>query len=152
MEGVTLEEYFAPRLMEADDVRESLNVQLESVGLESGYVKMIYNTKFAHEFAKWVETKNISVNIHNELYKAHFVYNVNYSDINILSSMAEKLGLSGDEARDVLTNRDFKESVENDWKRAKNLGIALPTYITEKGSNVGHQPYERMKPLLKRKK
>ncbi len=59
--------------------------------------------------------------------------------------MAGEIGLSEDEAQEVLRKRAFKEAVDSDWVRSRQKGVqAVPTFLLEERFLVGAQPYEEL--------
>lgn len=54
----------------------------------------------------------------------------NIGDIETLVSIAESVGLSGDEARRVLVERTEKAAVDGDWQRVRAIGVTgVPTFL-----------------------
>ena len=66
-----------------------------------------------------------------------------------LISLAQKVELSGEEARKVLEMRTHKAAVDADWKRSHQLGItAVPTFVLNQKGVVGAQPYDVLEQFL----
>ena len=56
---------------------------------------------------------------------------------------AASVGLPADEARRVIEERSFREAVDRDWARARQLGVTgVPTYVIGGQGVAGAQPYE----------
>ena len=54
-------------------------------------------------------------------------------------------GLPQTEVRDVLEGRLFREHVDRDWQRSRELRVSgVPTYVVEDRRLVGAQPYETL--------
>ena len=88
--------------------------------------------------------------IHDALYRAYFVDNINLSDIGALVEIASGLSLDGNLARQVLEQRYFREAVDADWERARQLGITgVPTFYKNDLAVVGCQPYETLERFVK---
>ncbi len=108
-----------------------------------------YNSRLAQELAKWAETKGKVEQITEALFRAYFVDVKNIGRVEVLSEIAEKNGLPGDEAKDALLNRSFKDSVDDDWRRCAAVGVnAVPTFLAGRYLMVGAQPYEQMERLV----
>ena len=61
-----------------------------------------------------------------------------------------QVGLPVDEAREVLENRLFKNEVDADWERCRNLGITgVPTFAIDTSTIVGAQPYEKLEHFVR---
>ena len=57
--------------------------------------------------------------------------------------------MPADEARAVLTERRFKDAVDVDWQRSRDLGVTgVPTFVADGRGVVGAQPYETLERLL----
>ncbi len=62
----------------------------------------------------------------------------------------EQVDLPVDEAREVLVSRMFKDEVDADWKRCRNLGITgVPTFMIDGFAVVGAQPFEELERLVR---
>ncbi len=84
-----------------------------------------------------------------KLYQAYFVENKNISDIDTLVQLAEEVGLDGDVARSVITERTFSDLVDEDWQRAREMGLnGVPTFVSNDLFVVGHQSYNVLQRFL----
>ena len=110
---------------------------------------MTYNSRLAQELAKWAESKGKGYEIHDPLFRAFFVAAKNIGDREVLSGIAQQLGLPADEAVDALVSRSFKDAVDEDWRRCAQLGVtAVPTFVIGDYGLVGAQPYEELERLV----
>ena len=83
------------------------------------------------------------------LYRAYFVDSRNIGDPEILVEIAQSVGLSGEEARAVLSERRFKDAVDADWAKSHAYGVTgVPTFVAARYGVVGAQPYEVLEQLL----
>lgn len=63
--------------------------------------------------------------------------------------MVRQLGLSEDQAREVLASRRFRAAVDADWQRCRDFGItAVPTFVVGNQGLVGAQSYEMLESLV----
>ena len=119
------------------------------LGLPFNPSGMIYNTRLAQELAKWAESRDRGMEIHRALFRAYFVDGRNIGQVDELAGIAESLGLGGEEARQVIGDRTFKEAVDRDWDRSSALGIhAVPTFVMEGKRLVGFQAYGTLEQLV----
>ncbi len=124
-------------------------------GLPYGDRTHTYNSRLGQELAKWAERQpgggGGGGKIHDALYRAYFVDGVNLAKVDELVRIAESLGLSGDEAREVLETRAEQEAVDLDWARSRQLGVTgVPTFMADNKAVVGAQPYEMLEALVNR--
>lgn len=118
-------------------------------GLPFGDRKMTYNSRLAQELAKWAGPKGKEDQFHKVIFQAYFVKGINIGKIAQLTKLAESIGLPGKEAEEVLQKRIFKEAVDGDWVRSRQMGIqAVPTLVLDRCVLVGAQPYEKMAGFL----
>jgi predicted DsbA family dithiol-disulfide isomerase len=104
---------------------------------------MTYNSRLAQELGSWADTQEGGGAIHDRLFRAYFVDNVNIGDKGILLEITKDSGLDADQARDVLDHRLFSQQVTMDWQRAWENGITgVPTFTSQELYVVGNQPYE----------
>ena len=114
-------------------------------GLPYGERTHTYNSRFAQEMGKWAETQPGGNRIHDALFRAYFVDNINLSDIGALVEIASDLNLDGDLARQIIEQRSFRDAVDADWERARQLGITgVPAFYKNDLAVVGCQPYETL--------
>jgi len=112
---------------------------------------MTYNSRLAQELATWAETKGKGDEIHGPLFRAFFVDLKNIGKKEILVEIAKKIGLSADEAVEILQSRAFKETVDADWRRCGELKIeGVPTFGVGRTMLVGAHPYEELERLVQR--
>ena len=118
-------------------------------GLPYGERTMTYNSRLAQELAKWAETQTVSEDIHDALYRAYFVDNLNLALIDNLIEIAERVGLPETETREVLEQRQFREAVDADWQRSRVLGITgVPAFVIGDCGLAGAQPFEQLAGLV----
>lgn len=119
-------------------------------GLPLAERKMTYNSRLAQELGKWAESEGRGEPFHNAVFRAYFAQGINIGKIQELVDVAKSVGLSGEEAQDVLETRAFKEAVDLDWSRARSVGVtAVPTFLINQRFVVGAQPYNVLEQLLK---
>jgi predicted DsbA family dithiol-disulfide isomerase len=150
-EGLTLEELFAGRRMDADAMMLRLKKVADELGLPLGKRKMTFNSRLAQELAKWAETRGRGDEFHEAVFRAYFVEGRNIGKVEELVDLAKSVGLSEQEAKTVLQLRRFREAVDSDWSRARAMAIsAVPTFVLDNQSVVGAQPYEVLEQFLKK--
>jgi len=116
---------------------------MDAQGLPYGERTMTWNSRLAQELGAWADTQPGGEALHDILYRAYFVDNLNIGDVETLVNLAAQAGLDADQARDVLTSRSFGDRVDADWRRAQELGITgVPTFVSNDLCVVGCQPYE----------
>lgn len=149
-EGRTLEDLFPGR--GAAEIRANylrMKGLMEEEGLPYGERTHTYNSRLAQELGKWADTQPGGDAIHDALYRAYFVDARNVGDAAVLIEVAESVGLSGDAARAVLTDRTFKDAVDADWARSHEIGVTgVPTFVCGGYGVVGAQPYEMLEQLI----
>lgn len=148
VEGKSLEELFAGR--DIEPMRQRMKMLMAEAGLDYGERSHTYNSRLAQELGKWADTQDGGGAIHDALYRAYFVDNVNLYDVDLLVSIAEGVGLDGAAARAVLEQRSFKDAVDADWQRAWEMGITgVPTFFCDDLVVVGCQPYDVLERFVK---
>ena len=147
-EGKSLAELFAER--DITPIKERLQGLMKEAGLPYGDRTHTYNSRLAQELGKWADTQEGGAAIHDKLYMAYFVDNVNIADIDELVKIAESAGLDAAIARDVVENRKFRDQVDADWRRSRETGVTgVPTFYANELMVVGCQPYETLEKFVK---
>lgn len=148
-EGRTLKELFAGRNIDIRAAQTRMVALMNEEGLPYGERTMTYNSRLAQELASWAETQPNAGGIHDALFRAYFVDNINLADVDHLIAIASKIGLPSDEASVVLRSRRFRDAVDTDWQRSRDLGVTgVPTFVVGDQGLVGAQSYEQIEKLV----
>ena len=140
-EGITLEELFPGR--DLTPMKGKMEKLMLEAGLAYGDRSHTYNSRLAQELGKWADRQPNGEAIHNSIYKAYFVENVNIGKTNELVKIAGEVGLDPNSAKKILDNRDFKTNVDEDWALSHKMAITgVPTFYSNELTLVGCQPYE----------
>jgi predicted DsbA family dithiol-disulfide isomerase len=149
-DGLALEELFADRVVDIQQMMLRLKQVADELGLPLGERKKTYNSRLAQELAKWAELKGKGDPFHAAVFRAYFVDGKNIGKVDELVDLAKSIGLPDKEARSVLELRTFKKAVDSDWSRSRALGITgVPTFVVNGQAIVGAQPYEILEQFLK---
>jgi predicted DsbA family dithiol-disulfide isomerase len=149
-EGLSLEELFAGRSMDIDQMMERLRQVAREEGLPLGERKKTYNSRLAQELGKWSEAQGQGDRFHQAAFRAYFVDGKNIAEMPILVDLAASLGLSAKEALEALETRTYRTAVDADWSRARAMGVsAVPTFLLGQSGLVGAQPYQVLEDFLK---
>ncbi len=118
-------------------------------GLPYGDRSHTYNSRLAQELARWAVGQPAGEAIHDPLFKAYFVDNLNIGNVDVLVEIAEKAGYDPAAAREALSKREFSDAVDADWQRSRDLGLTgVPTFVAGGHGVVGAQPLEALQSLL----
>jgi predicted DsbA family dithiol-disulfide isomerase len=145
-----LKELFAGRGLDLDAMHTRMQSLMDAEGLPYGRRTHTYNSRLAQELAKWADSKPGFEAIHSALYTAYFVDGRNIGDPEVLIDIAQSVGLSLDDARQVLSKRIFKDAVDADWQKAREYGITgVPSFVAGGYKVVGAQPYDVLREQLR---
>ncbi|MEC8596303.1 MAG: DsbA family protein, partial [SAR324 cluster bacterium] len=140
-----LEELFAGRELDIPAIQGHLRELMRLEGLPYGNRTHTYNSRLAQELSKWGERFSESSMLNQKIFEAYFVDGQNLADQDLLAKLAGEVGLSTQEATEVLGNRLYKEAVDVDWIRSRQIGISgVPTFVIGKYGISGAQPYEML--------
>jgi predicted DsbA family dithiol-disulfide isomerase len=88
--------------------------------------------------------------VHDLLFRAFFVDGRDIGDIAVLGDLAGAAGLDRSEALGVLEERSFRDAVDEDWARARELAIRVaPTFLTGGRRLEGMKPYDVLEAWLR---
>lgn len=147
--GQSLEQLFAGRGVDLDAMYTRMKGLMDAEGLPYGKRTHTYNSRLAQELGRWADTQEGGEALHDALYRAYFVDARNIGDPAVLLEIVDAVGLSVEEARAVLEERRFKEVVDADWQRSRQMGVTgVPTFVAGGYGVVGAQPYEVLEQLL----
>ena len=122
---------------------------MEQEGLPYGARSNTYNSRLAQELGSWADSQEGGEDLHMKIYQAYFVDDKNVGDVDVLVERAEAAGLDGTEARKVLEDRSFEAAVDEDWSKARQMGVTgVPTFAAGGAGVFGAQPYEALEQLV----
>jgi predicted DsbA family dithiol-disulfide isomerase len=148
-EGLTLQELFAGRNIDIPAAQRRMVGLMEQEGLPYGKRTHTFNSRLAQELATWAETQPGGSAIHDALFRAYFVDGQNLASKAVLLSVVKRIGLSIEDATDVLADRKFRERVDADWALSRQYQITgVPTFVADGRGVSGAQPYEVLEQLV----
>src|SRR5437667_8804179 len=151
MEGRSMAELYAGRNVDPEAMYARMKGLMDAEGLPYGRRTHTYNSRLAQELGKWADAQPGGEALHDALYRAYFVDARNIGDPEILVELAQSVGLSGREARAVLTERRFKDAVDADWAKSHRYGVTgVPTFVAGRHGVVGAQPYAVLEQLVEK--
>jgi len=151
VEGQSLEQLFAGRGVDIDAMYTRMKGLMDDEGLPYGKRTHTYNSRLAQEVGKWADTQPGGEAIHDALYRAYFVDARNIGDPAVLVEVAEAVGLSGDDVREVIDSRSMQAAVDADWAKSRQYGVTgVPTFVAGGYGVVGAQPYEMLAQLVEK--
>ncbi|MCV2401902.1 DsbA family oxidoreductase [Marinomonas sp. C2222] len=108
------------------------------------------NSFDAHRLLHWAQLKGKQAELKMALFVAHFTNNLDVSNHEVLTKVAEQVGLDENDALQVLTNQEFSEEVRQQQAVWQQSGISsVPTVIiNNKYAISGGQPAEVFKQAL----
>ena len=149
-EGRSLADLFAGRGYDIPKMQAQMRARMQAEGLPYGNRSMTYNSRLAQELGAWADTMPGGEAIHDALFRAYFVDGLDIGDPEVLVTIAAKVGLPADKAREVLEKRSFKDAVDADWAKSRQYGVTgVPTFVAGGYGVVGAQPYEALERLAK---
>jgi predicted DsbA family dithiol-disulfide isomerase len=119
------------------------------VNLPWGERTETFNSRRATELGKWAEAMDRGDSFHMAVFKAYFVHGLNIARIPVLQEICGGLDLDPQEAAQVLAERRYKKSVDDDWAYSRRIGVtAVPAFLAAGRIMVGAQPYNVLEKLV----
>jgi predicted DsbA family dithiol-disulfide isomerase len=142
-EGTELAQLLGVRAEQVAAMQSKLQQVAVREGLALAERSRTYNSRRAQELGKWAESQGKGDPWRRAVYRAFFVEGRNIALLSVLEEVAAAVGLSADEARQVLVTGSYGAAVEADWQRAEALGVtAVPTQLCGEKRLVGFSSYE----------
>jgi predicted DsbA family dithiol-disulfide isomerase len=154
-EGRDLSSYLRARGMDVHAAVARLKPLMDGEGLE--YPAQLdgrrqYNTRRAQELALWAGEHGTPAQLdalHDRLFRAYQVENLDVGDLDVLERLATEVGLDGAVARASLERDEYSEAREQAWRLARQMGVSsVPTYVVGQRGVVGAQSVEVLQQLL----
>ena len=151
LEGIALTEYFRKKGVAVDlpDMMRRLGGVAAAEGLPFGPRTHSYNSRRAHELGKWASEQGKGEAFHMAMFKEYFAEGRNIADLAVLRQAVQDIGLDPDQAQAAVEGGGYAQAVDDDWALCRKLGIqAAPTFVMNKKTLVGAQPYEMLEQLV----
>jgi predicted DsbA family dithiol-disulfide isomerase len=150
-EGRRLDDLFASSPGYIQSMWPRLQAAGLSVGINLPDRTYTYNSRRAHELAKWAEQQDCGPAFHKAVYTAFFHEGRNIALPSVLEQIVSGIGLDADSVVDVLESGTFSEAVDRDWQHCQELGIrSVPTFMSEEKTIVGFSSEEELLRLIRR--
>lgn len=122
----------------------------ERLGVHMKLPPLQPRSRRAHEAAHWARTQGRFDDYHAEVFRAFFERGEDIGDVNVLVSLAEKIGLPGESLREALDERTFEPDVVRDERDAQRMGLSgVPAIVADRrAAMTGVQPVEALRELL----
>jgi predicted DsbA family dithiol-disulfide isomerase len=110
------------------------------------------NTFDAHRLVHLAASHRLQDAMKERLMRAYFTEGESIGDPHVLARLAGEVGLSEDDARDVLATDRYAAEVREDESTAMSLGIsAVPFFVVDRSMGAaGAHPHEDLLELLRR--
>lgn len=132
-----------------DEVLSRLRAVAEAEGLPFGRRTHTYNSRLAQELGKWAEESGRGEEFHQAAFRAYFVDGQNLAKAEVLTGLAQSVGLDPGEAAEVIEERAYALTVDEDWNYARARGVmAVPSFRAGERMIVGAQPYPTLESLI----
>jgi len=142
-EGLLLSNLFAGRNFDLEAAHARLLSLMEAEGLQFNQRTHTFNSRLAQELAKAFDV------VRDPLYRAYFEHGKNIGDVEVLVEIARANGVTESDARAVLTQRTFKQFVDEDWEKARRYGITgVPSFVAGNRKVTGAHSYQVLEQLV----
>lgn len=140
-----LQKKYRISLEEVKNMTANVAARAKEVGLDYNFDNMkSANTVKAHRLAKWAETEGKGKEFTERVLKAYFLEGAAIGQTDVLLSLVEQVGLSRDEANEIVESDQFASEVQADIKIAQQLGVrGVPFFVIDNKYGIsGAQPKE----------
>ncbi len=145
----TTKEYLMEKKGMSSSQVEQIQNQLTEMGKLAG-VKFNHNTTIAsntflaHQLLHFSKSHHLSNEMEDALFEAHFLNGENIGKLDVLISIATKVGLNGEEVKEALTSEKYAYDVKQDILEGQNIGVSgVPFFVlNDKYAVSGAQPIE----------
>jgi len=137
-EGQDVREHVAQKYgttaAQSSAVRARLIQVAESLGVEFRYNEgmRIHNTFRAHQLLHWAGTQGKQTELELALFESYFSREENVDDVDVLVAAAGRAGLDEEQARAVVTDARYADTVREEQRFWLSKGIhAVPSFVLD---------------------
>ena len=121
---------------------EGTRKMFEEAGLKYTTRTWLSNSKPALQASEYAKEKGKFKEFHKAVFEAYFGEGKDIGSVDILSDIAQSVGLDLQEMRLALERETYRDMVEEQFEEARALGItAIPTFVFGDRAVVGAYPY-----------
>ena len=139
---------------QAEANRAVIRDRAAAVGFDMGGIegRRVYNTFDAHRLLHWAEGSGHQAALKHALLEANFTAGLDVSDPEVLIAAAERAGLDGEAAREVLASGRYTAEVRDAERLWQSRGInSVPAIVIDDRYLIsGGQPPEAFEQALRR--
>lgn len=147
--GQTLEALFAGQPVDIPSMLARLRQVARELDLPFGERKMTFNSRLAQELGKWAEDQRCGDAFHQAVFLAYFQRGENIARQPVLLQLCKIVGLDPAAAQVVMNQRSYREAVDQDWQRSRQMGVsAVPTFDLNGQRLVGAQSYAALEEMV----
>jgi predicted DsbA family dithiol-disulfide isomerase len=115
----------------------------EESGVEIGPPPVLSNSSLALIASQYAKDQGKFEPFHDAVFLAYWQEGKNIGDLNILSAVAEKVGLSPSGLRAYIREGNWEDPIESNRRSAAEHNVSgVPTFIVGRQQLVGAQPYD----------
>ena len=149
VEGMELAELFRGRNEQLEASKGRLRDAAAATGLPLARRNRISNSRRAQELEKWAAALGKGDDFRRQTFHAYFAEGKDIAQLPVLEEITAAVGLHPDDVWEVLTIGLFAAAVDEDWARAREMGVTVvPFYLYGEEPLVGYRPYEDFLRLL----
>ncbi|MEM6582796.1 MAG: DsbA family oxidoreductase [Pseudomonadota bacterium] len=157
-EGQEIGEHLAQKYGGDEQYLDQLSERLSGLGERLGFKlsfsrgMRIYNTFRAHQLLHWAQSENCQTALKLALFEAYFGRGENISDVSVLASVANSVGLDASVAEELLATGRYQDDVRKAQQESIEKDVhAVPTFFFNSGYSVpGAQEAGTFARVLKR--
>ncbi len=87
-------------------------------------------TCLAHEAAAWARTQGRFAAFHDEIFRVHYLEDKDFSEVEVLTGIARKLGLNSTDLEQALAEHRMADEIDEDLLIGQTYGIrGVPAYV-----------------------
>lgn len=117
--------------------------------LPFGERKMTFNSRLAQEMGKWAQDQGRGDAFHQAVFLAYFQRGENIARRPVLIQICSAVGLDPAAAKAALDQRSYRQAVDLDWQRSRQMGVtAVPTFVLGGQRLVGAQSYAALEGMV----
>lgn len=135
----------------ADELAEPIRSYAKDAGLLMKPPERTPNTLYALEATEYAQQHGKFLEFHHEAYKAYWGNQKDLSEFEVLRSVANGVGLNGDDMVKHLEEKTYSGAVMAQYRDALKYGISgIPTFLVGNLLFTGAHPYDIFKAAIER--
>lgn len=121
-----------------NQIQNHLAEHSKQYGIDFQFDKSLsFNTLKAHQLLHWSQEFGVSDSLKEVFFKSYFTDGLDISNEDVLSGLVTDVALKAEDAKKIITSKNYLDEVESDFYQARQLGVrGVPFFLINNRTSI----------------